>query len=219
MSEEKINARRRLVPVIVTFLFLIPFCSIAQVMQSQTKMDSTHLEVVKKGMNYLLSKKQPEQISYSAEKFPESWNIYDTFYQEIYDAKFRKDSNHIADSGFMVLSFQKLLLYNIDLTLDVIPRDSIVVKQEVVEGAEKGNEVFARFTWYSVCYKIDGKLFTAVLLLFTKSDKLLAVLPYIDFDEENKGIDIEGFYRRWGFDKIKGKLYDFSRAAQGVIPQ
>lgn len=194
--------------LMLAFLLFVSVNSFAQQLRGSSEEDQVNFRVIREGIKFLQSRPQPEKIEKNTSVIPASWNIYDTFIQTFYDVDYRRDSSEGYDTGFLHPSFQKLLLYNIDLYLDILPLDSITVTHQTETGFEPGSPA-SRLQIYSIGYLINGKTAIATILSFTQANKLLLIEPFIDFNHLNEGIDIEGFHQRHGFDKIKDRRYKF----------
>lgn len=171
--------------------------------------DTVNFEVVRQVVKFLKSRPLPEQITKNDPSFPTSWVIYDSLIDGHYDVKFRQDLGEGYDSSFSQLGFQKLLLYNADVVLDVVPADSVVIKREPEEFPIPTGSSVSPLTLYTVCFQVGDRLYSILTLVFTPKNKLFMIGPYIDFEELNKGVDVEGFYRRHGVDKVRHMLYEF----------
>ena len=191
--------------------FLLASVGSAQMFAGETDADKRNFQILTQGIGYLRSRPQPEQLKDPhTGGLPDSWKIYDTLIQKLYDRQYRIDSAGSFDKQFGSDDFQKLLLYNIDLALDVVPLDSIAVVMTGEEDTYPRGSAQSRWRMYSVCYIIDTFHLAIVSgVVFTSNNKILMIAPFIDFNKLNKGVDLEGFGKRHNFESIYKRRYEF----------
>jgi hypothetical protein len=193
--------------VVITFFTLIGFDSSGQSYEGQlTKAQKSNFETVKNAIRYLKNDKTRSFQFTDSISAKVVIKQYTDFLEKFYDIHYLVDS--AEKQTLMSLEGQVALIYNIDHYLDVIPLDSIFISPLAFFHPNEAEGDFAHSL--VTYYKINGRTFYVQSILFNNAGKIKAVAPYIDFERNNKGIDIEGFYNRQkGYHQIKDKLYKF----------
>jgi hypothetical protein len=168
--------------------------------------DQVNFQTISKAISYLKAKetKSLKYFDSSSNNFLEDY--YRDFVDQFYDSAFLKDT---ADKHPLIrLHGQLSLLYNIDHFLDVLPLDSIFIAPlSFFDAEEAGSDPDLTLIIY---FKIDGKLVNIHSLIFNENGRLKAIGPFLDFNGEYKGIDIESFYKRQkGYIQMKERLIKF----------
>jgi hypothetical protein len=191
----------------VIFLNLIGFNSTGQRYEGQlTTAEKSNFETVKNAIKYLKDDKTRSFLPIDSSSVKVLIKGYADFLERFYDIHYLIDSSE--KQTIMSLEGQALLVYNIDHYLDVLPLDSIFVSPLAFFHPKEAEGDFAHSL--VTYFKINGRTFHVQSILFNNAGKIKALAPYIDFERNNKGIDIQGFYNRQkGYEQIKDKLYKF----------
>ena len=167
--------------------------------------DSSNCETIRQAIQYLKNKQSISLTVFN----PESVTTIHAFYKEFFEKYF--DRGFLADTAgkhaLMTATGQALILYNIDNYLDILPIDSIYISPLKLLNAKEAEQ--DRHNTLITYYRLDGRIFNVNSILFNDKGKLLGIAPYIDFNHNNEGIEVERFYFRHGLNRIKDKLYKF----------
>ena len=133
--------------------------------------------------------------------------VYDSLLNRFFDLSYFKDSLKInSDKLEHKIAEQKLILYNIDHFLDILPADSIFISPLNYTELAKDSGYYPKNSLV-VHFLINNSPIVTTIILFNDKGLLFAVSPLIDFDSKNNDGGLEVFYERHGYSKIQSKLW------------
>ncbi|MER3464563.1 MAG: hypothetical protein C4329_09325 [Chitinophagaceae bacterium] len=176
--------------IIVVLVFAVSVH--AQVLTGKyTKAEVQNFKIIEKATTYLRTN-HPKGTS------RDTLDFLTDFCRKFYDTSYFQKS--LAQSSLTLeerFNMQMLLLHNIYLYLQILTKDSIYNSSFNEIDWLKNEKDQNPFSKNALCtyYIIDGRKFVVNFILFNDSGKKIAFInPFIDFEDKNKEIDIEGFF-------------------------